>query len=101
MPFKMKNKSVMKLVEEAGNNRKVENKFKGRSSDIVAKDGEYKGKMVDPRTGMPKGVSKPPSDMEVANKDKIVALRSKYSAAEPFSDEQESIRQQILKLRGK
>ena len=57
--------------------------------------------MVDPRTGMPKGVSKPPSDMEVANKDKIVALRSKYSAAEPFSDEQESIRQQILKLRGK
>jgi|TARA_R100000482_G_C5002621_1_gene92181 hypothetical protein len=85
MAFKMKNKSVMKLAKEAGDNRKVENK----------------GKKVDPRTGMPKGVSKPPSDIEVANKDKIASLRAKYNAAEPFSDEQESIRQEILKLRGK
>tara|TARA_R110002020_G_scaffold145544_1_gene318961 strand:- start:335 stop:637 length:303 start_codon:yes stop_codon:yes gene_type:complete len=99
MAFKM-NISALKLVEEAGDNRKVKDKNKGRSSDIVAKDGEYKGKMVDPRTGMPKGVSKPPSDMEVANKDKIASLRAKYDAAEPFSNKQESIRQQILKLRG-
>tara|TARA_R100000353_G_C6340697_1_gene150284 strand:+ start:60 stop:359 length:300 start_codon:yes stop_codon:yes gene_type:complete len=99
MAFKMKNKSVMKLAKEAGDNRKVKNK--GRSSGITAESGEYKGKKVDPRTGMPKGVSKPPSDMEVANKDKIAGLRAKYNAAKPFSDEQESIRKEILKLRGK
>ena len=55
--------------------------------------------MVDPRTGMPPGTSKPPNEQEIANADQIAALRAKYDAAEPFSDEQEAIRQQIIKLR--
>tara|TARA_R100000278_G_scaffold68_1_gene156 strand:- start:204 stop:485 length:282 start_codon:yes stop_codon:yes gene_type:complete len=93
MAFKMKGFSGFKLEEDK--------KFKSRSSDVMAKEGEYKGQMVDPRTGMPKGVSKPPSDMEATNKDKIDALRIKMKNAEPFSDEAENIRQQILKLRGK
>tara|TARA_Y100000004_G_scaffold164913_1_gene195372 strand:- start:676 stop:978 length:303 start_codon:yes stop_codon:yes gene_type:complete len=100
MAFKMK-KSVMKLVVEAGDNRKVENKESKSRSELVPGKGEYEGKMVDPRTGMPPGVSRQPSDMEVANKDKIAELRAKMEAAEPFSDEQEAIRQQILKLRGR
>ena len=93
MAFKMKGFSGFKLKEDK--------EFKSRSSDIMAKEGKYKGQMVDPRTGMPKGVSKPPSNMEVANKDKIDALRIKMKNAEPFSNEAENIRQQILKLRGK
>ena len=56
MAFKMK-KSVMKLVVEAGDNRKVENKESKSRSGLVPGKGEYEGKMVDPRTGMPPGVS--------------------------------------------
>ena len=70
-----------------------------KSSDVMATEGKYKGQMVDPRTGMPKGVSKPPSDTEVANKDKIAMLREKMKTVEPFSAEEEAIQQQIIKLR--
>jgi len=78
-----------------------EKEFKARSSDVMSTEGKYKGQMVDPRTGMPKGVSAPPSDKEIANKEAIQLLREKMKTVEPFSDEEEAIRQQILKLRGK
>mgnify|MGYP003677000433 CR=1 FL=1 len=77
---------------------------KSRSSDIVAKKGEYKGQKVDPRTNRPKGTSKPPSDMEAKNAAKISKLRDKMrqiEATNPFSPESEKIRNQISKLRGK
>jgi len=74
---------------------------KSRSSLVVATEGKYKGKKVDPRTGLPPGVSVEPSESEIKNKALIEELRAKYKAAEPFSDEQEALRQQILKLRGK
>ena len=50
---------------------------------------------------MPIGVSKSPSEQEVANADQIALLRKEMKTVEPFSDEEEAIRQKILKLRGK
>tara|TARA_R110000787_G_scaffold216025_1_gene325234 strand:+ start:928 stop:1230 length:303 start_codon:yes stop_codon:yes gene_type:complete len=78
-----------------------EKEFKGKSSDVMSTEGKYKGQMVDPRTSMPKGTSVEPSEQEIANKEEIQLLREKMKTAEPFSDEQEAVRQQILKLRGK
>ena len=74
--------------------------FKARSGPVPG-EGEYEGQDVDSRTGMPIGVSKSPSEQEVANADQIALLRQKIKTVEPFSDEEEAIRQQILKLRGR
>ena len=96
MAFKMKGSPMQRIFGVGASPAKL-----ARSSDVIATEGEYKGQPVDPRTGMPKGVSKPPSDMEVANADQIAMLREKMRTVEPFSDEEEAIRQQILRLRGK
>ena len=96
MAFKMKMKGFPKVTE--GETKKGNEEFKARSAPVPGK-GEYEGQMVDPRTGMPPGTSTPPNEQEIANADQIAALRAKYDAAEPFSDEQEAIRQQIIKLR--
>ena len=94
MAFKMKMKGFPKITE--GETKE----FKARSAPVPGK-GEYEGQMVDPRTGMPPGTSKPPSEQEINNADQIALLRQKMKTVEPFSDEEEAIRQQILKLRGK
>jgi len=70
---------------------------KGR--DVMATEGKYKGQMVDPRTGMPKGVSGQKTASEIANADQIAMLRKKMKTVEPFSAEEEAIQQQIIRLR--
>ena len=60
--------------------------------------------MVDPRTGMPKGTSKPPSKKEARNAGRIESLRVKMKEVDrvkPFSPESDKIRKQISKLRGR
>ena len=98
MAFKMKLKGFPRITE--GETKKENEEFKGRSAPVPGK-GEYEGQMVDPRTGMPPGTSKQPSEQEIANADQIALLRQKMKTVEPFSDEEEAIRQQILKLRGR
>jgi hypothetical protein len=71
-----------------------------KSKLILATSGKYKGQMVDSRTGLPPGVSIK-TQQEITNADKIALLRAKMKTVEPFSEEEENIRQQILKLRGK
>ena len=80
MAFKMKGFSGFKLED----NKKK--KFKSRSSDILAKEGEYKGQMVDPRTGMPKGVSK--QEPKRANQKQIDNIRKQMRGVNPFIDKE-------------
>jgi len=92
-----------KKYKNGGKNGDPEKK-KSRSSDVVATKGEYKGSMVDPRTGMPKGTSKPPSKKEARNAGRIESLRVKMKEVDrvkPFSPESDKIRKKISKLRGR
>ena len=93
-------KAAVEAAKLGGAKKKSPAKLaKGRSSDVMATEGKYKGQMVDPRTGMPKGVSAQPSKSEVANADQIAMLREKMKTVEPFSAEEEAIQQQIIRLR--
>ncbi len=76
MAFKMKGFSAFKIEEDK--------KFKSRSSDVMATEGEYKGQMVDPRTGMPKGVSK--QEPKRANQKQIDDIRKQMRGLNPFID---------------
>ena len=96
MAFKMKMKGFPKVTE--GETKKGNEEFKARSAPVPGK-GEYEGQMVDPRTGLPPGTRRPLNEQEVANADQIALLRQKMETVEPFSDEEEAIRQQIIKLR--
>ena len=78
MAFKMKGFSAFKIEEDK--------KFKPRSADIMAKEGEYKGQMVDPRTGMPKGVSK--QEPKRANQKQIDNIRKQMRGLNPFIDKE-------------
>ena len=101
---KDKLKSLTKKKYKNGGKNGDPEKKKSRSSDVVATKGEYKGSMVDPRTGMPKGTSKPPSKKEARNAGRIESLRVKMEEVDrvkPFSPESDKIRKQISKLRGR
>ena len=94
MAFKMKGSPMQRNFGIGASPAKL-----ARSSDVMATEGKYKGQMVDPRTGMPKGVSAQPSQSEIANADQIAMLREKMKTVEPFSAEEEAIQQQIIRLR--
>ena len=80
MAFKMKGFSGFKLED----NKKK--KVKSRSSDVLATEGEYKGQMVDPRTGMPKSISK--KEPKRANQEQIDNIRKQMRSLNPFIDKE-------------
>ena len=69
-----------------------------KSKLIKATEGKYKGQMVDNRTGLPPGITNK-NEAEISNADEIAILRAKMETVEPFSEEEEAIRQQIIQLR--
>ena len=92
MAFKMKGFSGFKLEDDEKKEVKSRDdekkKFKSRSSDVLATEGEYKGQMVDPRTGMPKGVSKKEPEVSDANQQQIDDIRSQMRGLNPFIDKE-------------
>lgn len=76
MAFKMKMKGFPRVTE--GEAEKVSKASKAKSAFLP---------------------EQPPNEQEVANADQIAELRAKMKTVEPFSDEEEALRQQIIELR--